>query len=87
MIRHACGAFVPPGGGQRNGRGNGMRRREDSQLETARALIQRHGAQAVAVAQERATESEAQGDREGSWRWRSVQRAVEELRAGARAAG
>jgi hypothetical protein len=58
----------------------------DRELTVARALIQRHGLQAAAVAREHAQQSMAQGDTEAATNWRGVVRAVDQLRAEARAA-
>lgn len=55
--------------------------RGDQEITAARALIARHGLQAAAVAQERASQSHARGDREGAADWRGVARAVTTLRA------
>ena len=58
----------------------------DREMTVARALIQRHGLQAAAVAQERAQQSTATQDVEGAADWRGVVRAVNQLRAEGRAA-
>lgn len=55
--------------------------RADKELTTARALIARHGLQAAAVAQERAEQSRARGNREEAADWRGVVRTVMQLRA------
>jgi hypothetical protein len=58
----------------------------DQEVSVARALIQRHGLQAAAVAQEHAQQSVARGDTEGAVGWRGVARAINQLRAESRAA-
>jgi hypothetical protein len=58
----------------------------DREMTVARALIQRHGLQAAAVAQEHAQQSTATNDGEGATDWRGVVRAVNQLRAESRAA-
>jgi hypothetical protein len=58
----------------------------DREVSVARALIHRHGLQAVAVAQEHAQQSVARGDTESAMDWRGVARAVNQLRAESRAA-
>jgi hypothetical protein len=57
----------------------------ENTIELARALIQRHGMRAGAVAQEQAAEKQAHHDYEGAEHWQAVARAVTELRAEARA--
>ena len=49
-------------------------------METARAMIKRHGLQAQAVALERMQEMRLQGDAEGLDRWQAVYAAICELR-------
>lgn len=49
-------------------------------METARAMIKRHGLQAQAVALERVQEMRLQGDAEGLDRWQAVYAAICELR-------
>ena len=49
-------------------------------METARAMIKRHGMQAQAVALERVQEMRVQGDAEGLDRWQAVYAAICELR-------
>jgi hypothetical protein len=58
----------------------------ETEMTLARALIHRHGMQAAAVAQEHVEQSQAQGDREAAVGWTGVVRAVNQLRAEARAA-
>ena len=60
--------------------------KSDREMTTARALIQRHGMQASAVAQEHAQQSVAQSDMEAAANWRGVARAVDQLRAEGRSA-
>ena len=49
-------------------------------METARAMIKRHGLQAQAVALERVQEMRLQKDAEGLDRWQAVYAAICELR-------
>ncbi|HEY8289157.1 MAG TPA: hypothetical protein VIG49_07815 [Acetobacteraceae bacterium] len=54
--------------------------REQDSSYTARMMIQLHGLQAQAIANERAAESRAQGDTAGLDRWQQVHAAICELR-------
>ena len=56
---------------------------QDAQ-QIARELIQRHGAQAEAVAKERAEQLQAGGDTSGSETWRSALALVREVRGARR---
>ena len=56
---------------------------QDAQ-QIARELIQRHGAQAEAVAKERAEQLQAGGDTSGSETWRSALALVREFRGARR---
>jgi hypothetical protein len=49
-------------------------------MDAARAMIQRHGLKAQAVALERMQEMRVQGDTEGLDRWQSIYAAICELR-------
>jgi hypothetical protein len=49
-------------------------------MDAARAMIQRHGLRAQAVALERVQEMRVQGDTEGLDRWQSIYAAICELR-------
>ncbi|HTR16875.1 MAG TPA: hypothetical protein VMI52_07570 [Acetobacteraceae bacterium] len=49
-------------------------------IETAKALLQRHGLRARAVAQEHVAESQVQGDTAAFAHWESVARTLDELR-------
>jgi hypothetical protein len=55
---------------------------ESSALQLARALIQRYGMRAQAVASERASELRLKGDTEEYDRWQQVQTLISELRQG-----